>query len=289
MAEHLKEIKKAADIIKKASALIVTAGAGMGVDSGLPDFRGPQGFWRAYPPLKDKGLVLEEMSTPHWFESDPTFAWGFFGHRYNLYSTTKPHTGFDIMLKWCKKMPQGYFVFTSNVDGHFQKAGFPEDRVEECHGSINFMQSCDTDKYPEEIWPTPEDTKYKIDSDTLRLLSPLPQGPPGKNDSLARPNVLMFGDYMWIGSRTEAQSQRFYDFLESLDGTNCSLVVVEIGAGEYVPTVRFQSESLTNRYKNSTLIRINPRDWQVPRKGEDISLPMGGLQALQLIDQELDK
>ena len=99
----------------------------------------------------------------------------------------------------------------------------------------------------------------------------------------------MFGDYMWIGNRTEAQSQRFYDFLESLDGTNCSLAVVEIGAGEYVPTVRFQSESLTNRYKNSTLIRINPRDWQVPRKGEDISLPMEGLQALQLIDQELDK
>ena len=131
MAEHLKEIKKAADTIKKASALIVTAGAGMGVDSGLPDFRGPQGFWKAYPPLKDKGLVLEEMSTPHWFKSDPTFAWGFFGHRYNLYSTTEPHMGFGIMLKWCKKMPQGYFVFTSNVDGHFQKAGFSEDRVEE--------------------------------------------------------------------------------------------------------------------------------------------------------------
>ena len=46
MAEHLKEIKKAADTIKKASALIVIAGTGMGVDSGLPDFRGPQGSGR---------------------------------------------------------------------------------------------------------------------------------------------------------------------------------------------------------------------------------------------------
>ena len=142
---------------------------------------------------------------------------------------------------------------------------------------------------PKKYGPHPEDTEYKIDADTLRLMSPLPQGPPGKNDSLARPNVLMFGDFMWIGNRTDSQSQRFHCFLESLHGTNCSLVIVEIGAGEYVPTVRFQSESLTERYKNSTLIRINPRDWQIPRKGVDISLPIGGLQVLQLIDEELDK
>ena len=32
-------------------ALLVAAGAGMGVDSGLPDFRGDEGFWRAYPPF----------------------------------------------------------------------------------------------------------------------------------------------------------------------------------------------------------------------------------------------
>ena len=283
-----KEIEKAAELISKATVLIVTAGAGMGVDSGLPDFRGPQGFWRAYPPLKEKGLVLEEMSTPHWFESDPTFAWGFFGHRYNLYSSAKPHAGFDILLQWCKKMPQGYFVFTSNVDGHFQKAGFPEDKIEECHGSINFMQSCDIDKYPE-IWPTPEDAKYDVDMSNLRLTSSLPQGPPGKNDSLARPNVLMFGDYNWIEDRTEAQGKRFEDFLESLDDRNCRLVVLEIGAGEYVPTVRYKSQGLVDSFKNSALIRINPRDYKVPNADRDISLPMAGLKAIQLIEQRLNK
>lgn len=38
----------AAETLKTAGALLVTGGAGMGVDSGLPDFRGTQGFWRAY-------------------------------------------------------------------------------------------------------------------------------------------------------------------------------------------------------------------------------------------------
>ena len=40
-------IERAAQIIKSAEALLVAAGAGMGVDSGLPDFRGNEGFWKA--------------------------------------------------------------------------------------------------------------------------------------------------------------------------------------------------------------------------------------------------
>ena len=45
------KLSRAAEAINAADALLVTAGAGMGVDSGLPDFRGAQGFWRAYPVL----------------------------------------------------------------------------------------------------------------------------------------------------------------------------------------------------------------------------------------------
>ena len=47
---------KAAKAICKADAMIVTAGAGMGVDSGLPDFRGDQGFWNAYPMYERLGI-----------------------------------------------------------------------------------------------------------------------------------------------------------------------------------------------------------------------------------------
>ena len=56
------KLRQAAESIKAADALLVTAGAGMGVDSGLPDFRGTQGFWRAYPVLAKLGLSFEEMA-----------------------------------------------------------------------------------------------------------------------------------------------------------------------------------------------------------------------------------
>jgi len=114
------DLRRAAQAIHDAKALVFTSGAGMGVDSGLPDFRGPEGFWRAYPVLRDRGIKLPSMSTPHWFTDDPTFAWGFFGHRYNLYEHAHPHDGFRIILNWCRKMEEGYFAFTSNVDGHLQ-------------------------------------------------------------------------------------------------------------------------------------------------------------------------
>ena len=77
-------LKRAADAIAGAGSLFVTAGAGMGVDSGLPDFRGPEGFWRAYPVFAKLGIRFEEAANPRWFREDPALAWGFYGHRLEL-------------------------------------------------------------------------------------------------------------------------------------------------------------------------------------------------------------
>src|SRR5438874_3703737 len=91
-------IRDAADAVQNADALLIGAGAGMGVDSGLPDFRGDEGFWKAYPPFRGKSFA--SISNPIWFQSDPTQAWGFFGHRLNLYRQAVPHEGFAILRRW---------------------------------------------------------------------------------------------------------------------------------------------------------------------------------------------
>ena len=57
-----KNIKQACQTIRDADALFITAGAGMGVDSGLPDFRGNAGFWKAYPPIAKLGKSFSEIS-----------------------------------------------------------------------------------------------------------------------------------------------------------------------------------------------------------------------------------
>ncbi|MCL1859996.1 MAG: NAD-dependent deacetylase, partial [Proteobacteria bacterium] len=55
---------RCAERIARSSGLLIAAGAGMGVDSGLADFRGPEGFWRAYPPLRQARLRFEEIANP---------------------------------------------------------------------------------------------------------------------------------------------------------------------------------------------------------------------------------
>jgi NAD-dependent SIR2 family protein deacetylase len=249
----------------------------MGVDSGLPDFRGPEGFWRAYPPFEKLGLRFEELANPEWFERDPELAWGFYGHRLNLYRATAPHEGFAILRSWAEAKPHGAFVFTSNVDGHFQRAGFDAARIAECHGSLSHLQclrGCGAEAFAS------DGIQIAVDPETFRAEGELPSCP--ECGRLARPNVLMFGDWSWDGSRSEAQMGRLSAWLAGIDGP---LVVVELGAGNNVPTVRRFSESAARR-RGATLIRVNPREPELDG-ARGLSLACGAVEALRAIDERL--
>ena len=267
-------LSEAAEFAQEAEVLYIGAGAGMGVDSGLPDFRGTEGFWKAYPPIAKLKLRFEEMANPRWFAKDPVFAWGFYGHRRNLYRETTPHEGFTILRKWGDSMSNGAFVYTSNVDGHFQRAGFGKEKILECHGSINHLQ-CHSG-CGQEIWSA-ENCAVEVNESTLRASPPLPSCPScGK---LARPNVLMFGDWGWDSSRTSEQHKRQQDW--ALQHAGKRMTVIEIGAGKAIPTVRMHCETILDE-REGNLIRINLRDPETPRG--NLSLPFGGLEALQRID-----
>lgn len=271
----MENYKKAAKIIEEAEALIITAGAGMGVDSGLPDFRGNEGFWKAYPPIAKLGISFSNMANPYWFEEKPRLAWAFYGHRLNLYRNTIPHKGFLQLLELGEKKKHKYFVFTSNVDGQFQKAGFSEDRIEECHGSIHHFQCSKSCSY--DIWNA-KNEQVIIDEEVFEATGNLPVCP--KCGALARPNILMFGDGNWISNRSEEQSDRFQNHLQFLKENNIKTAIIEMGAGTAVPTVRFTSQRVA-RYLETSFIRINPREYNV--KGSGISIPCGTVEGLEKI------
>lgn len=273
------EIKRAAEAIHNSDAIFITAGAGLGVDSGLPDFRGNHGFWKAYPQIGKLGLSFMEMANPTWFETKPLMAWAFYGHRLNLYRSTVPHDGFTKLLKIAETKPQKYFVFTSNVDGQFQKAGYNPELIEECHGSIHHLQC--TTPCCQKIWSANE-TVVELDIETFTTTSPLPLCP--HCGAIARPNILMFGDWNWIHTRTEEQSQRCINWLNNLIQQKKQIVVIELGAGNAVPTVRMKSQQI-GRLPNSTLIRINPGDFIVPQGS--IGLPFGAKEGIDLILEHL--
>jgi len=250
--------------LARTDALLITAGAGMGVDSGLPDFRGHEGFWQAYPPYRALGLSFQELANPRAFRDDPALGWGFYGHRQALYAETPPHAGFGLLRDFAARLPYGAFVFTSNVDGQFVKAGFSPDRLVECHGSIHYQQ-CFT-RCTRAIRPAP--AAPSVDPTTMRARAPLPVCP--DCGGLARPNILMFGDSGWNPSRTDAQEARLEAWLDGLG--RARLVILEFGAGQAIPTVRLMGEGLMSQRQGSTLIRVNPREPEGP--GETLSLAM---------------
>jgi len=270
MRQGDEALARAAALIVDADGLLIAAGAGMGVDSGLPDFRGTSGFWRAYPPLAKLRLAFHEMASPDTFERDPRLAWGFYGHRLALYRATRPHAGFGILRAIGARMAGGGFVFTSNVDGQFQRAGYGDEAVVECHGSIHHLQCtqpcCDT------IWPA-DAFLLEVDMDTCRLVSSLPLCP--RCGALARPNILMFNDGAWFPNRSEDQYARFTRWRARVK----RLAVIELGAGVDIPSVRRMAES-----QQTPVIRINPREAAV-RDG--VSLEMGALDALRALANTL--
>jgi len=269
-------ISSAAELIAQADGLVIVAGAGMGVDSGLPDFRGDAGFWNAYPALGRAGLRFAQVASPRTFETDAELAWGFYGHRLDLYRRTSPHAGFQTLRDWGERMPQGAFVFTSNVDGHFQRAGFPEDAVHECHGSIHWLQClapCSRELRPADL------PSITIDADRCRWLGDVPTCP--DCGLPLRPNILMFGDFGWLDARYEAQRARLGPWLGRLRRP----VVVELGAGTAIPSARNFSHAVVRDF-GGRLVRINPREPQVPAP-RDVGLAMGALAGLQAIDQAI--
>ncbi len=272
-------IQQAGEAIRRADALLITAGAGMGVDSGLPDFRGDEGFWKAYPAVARLGLSFVDMANPAWFETDPHLAWAFYGHRLDLYRRTVPHDGFRKLLEWATKKTEGYFVFTSNVDGQFQQAGFSAERIVECHGSIHHFQCADD--CAGTIWEA-GDEHVIVDANIFRAADPLPRC--RHCGGMARPNILMFGDVSWIADRSHAQQGRFSQWLRELEKRSAQLTVIELGAGTAVPTVRYMSERAAKRLRGN-LIRINPREFDGPEGC--FGLAAGALEGIRQIEKAL--
>jgi NAD-dependent SIR2 family protein deacetylase len=268
-------IKNAQESIENADAILITAGAGLGVDSGLPDFRGNNGFWREYPPLKDLGLEFHDIANPKWFTKDPEMAWGFYGHRLNLYRNTQPHRGFSILKSLTEFKNDNYFIFTSNVDGQFQKAGFKDNKIMEVHGSIHYNQCCEN--CTDEIWSN-KDNKINVNNTSFLAEKPLPKC--NNCNELARPNIMMFGDWGFNEKRTFTQKTRLQSWLRENILYKKRIVIIEIGAGKNVATVRNFSDDIMSQY-NASLIRINPRDYD-GNEGT-IAIPLGAQEALEKI------
>ena len=129
-------VAAAAAALAASDAVLVVAGAGMGVDSGLPSFRGRKGWYTAGPTASFK---MEDVD----FHDDAkiTLAFGYQMSMLRAFLSKRPHAGFAALRRLLARHGAAdSFVFTSNIDSYFARAGFDAARLYESHGSFAHLQ-----------------------------------------------------------------------------------------------------------------------------------------------------
>jgi hypothetical protein len=108
-------IARAAQWIAGADAMVIAAGAGMSVDSGLPDFRGSNGIWKTLLPAGRHERDVHAFMHGRCFADNPREAWRFFGRALDACRDTAPHAGYALLRHWAAAKRHGAFVYMSYV------------------------------------------------------------------------------------------------------------------------------------------------------------------------------
>ena len=192
--------------------MLVIAGAGCSSECGLPTYRGEGGVWRDTKVLERLNVTVEHISSPSWFQKDSAQAWGVYSDKIKLYRESVPHKGYTLLREALEKLNKDFFVFSSNVDNMFVKAGFQEEKIFEAHGSFSSLQcSVPCDKH---TWKLNELPPYDKESLKVSEEKDVPSCP--RCGKVARPNVSLFNDdtESFVGTRIGEQKKRFMDWLE---------------------------------------------------------------------------
>ena len=120
--------------INKAKNIVIFTGAGISTESGIPDFRGPQGVWKTNTPIYFQDFIgSEEVRKESWKRK-------FSGQ--DIIKKAKPNIGHLAVAEIINEHESAYLI-TQNVDNLHQDAGVPDDKITEIHGNASYASCLD--------------------------------------------------------------------------------------------------------------------------------------------------
>lgn len=130
--------------VEEAQRIVVLTGAGISTDSGIPDFRGPQGVWTKDP-------AAEKMATLSHYMGDPEVRKRSWRMRLDMLAHEREPNAGHLAIVELERRAKLHALVTQNVDGLHQKAGTSPERVIEIHGTLHevMCMACD-DRAPME-------------------------------------------------------------------------------------------------------------------------------------------
>ncbi|GMH72072.1 hypothetical protein TL16_g05821 [Triparma laevis f. inornata] len=265
-------MERAAKALSKATHLLVTAGAGMGKDAGLPTFEdlNKGGGDNNYKSMCDPIKLVEEREE----------FMAFWEQMSSTYENTNSHAGYEALNRMAKNVGQAY-CYTSNVDGHFRRLDAFNDNNEknlcEIHGYAGEWRcaagmgkvECGGERLGE-TWQAWNAAAGECNCEKQDELFPCGTHKCKNCGFATRPNVLMFNDSdenVLAGIRKERE--KYQQWEAEMEASVCgsekkSLVVLELGCGVAVPSCRHEGyEVMRDVAKGGgkvTFIRVNVKD-----------------------------
>jgi len=247
--------------------VLVITGAGVSAESGIPTFRGKDGYWRNLDPAK--------LATPEAFARDPELVWEWYRERRQRICNAQPNAAHAAIAKLARHADE-FLLVTQNVDDLHARAGLPKEKMVQIHGDI-FVTRCSRCSFSDAGRggsPEPPTDRAVLQRGRLRSIAPtsendvdLPRCP--ECSALMRPGVVWFGEQLpW----NELQRVENY-----LDRGACDLVIV---AGTTATFGYIIDWALQARAPHGVLIEVNPEETplsqfatQLVREPAAIALP----------------
>ena len=168
MQQTIPGLEEAVALLTSVDALVVTTGAGMSSESGIPTFRdAPGAVWANYDPA--------DLATPEGFLRDPALVWRWYADRRAIIAGVRPHEGHRAIAA-LEALYEPFLLLTQNIDNLHRAAG--STRIIELHGNI-FRYKC-------------FDRGHKIE----RLPETAEVPPRCACGSMIRPDVVWFGELL---------------------------------------------------------------------------------------------
>ena len=193
--------------------IVFLTGAGISAESGVPTFRGTEGYWQ----VGSRNYHPQELATHAAFERMPDEVWAWYLYRRGVCRAARPNDAHLALVRCEAALRDRFLLVTQNVDGLHRRAGNSAERTYEVHGNTDYLRCADEHPLvrpiPEEIpvdWPK----SRKLDAHELALLR-CPS-----HQRLPRPHVLWFD---------ESYDEPLFRFESSLAAASTAAMMVVVG------------------------------------------------------------
>jgi NAD-dependent deacetylase len=223
--------------------VLALTGAGISAESGVPTFRGPEGYWtigaREYQP--------EALATRAAFDEMPDAIWAWYLYRRGVCRAAAPNAGHDALVALERALGDDALVVTQNVDGLHRRAGTSDARLYEIHGRIDLMRcadDCALDRWPipagvDVTWP-----RDRALGDVERALLRCP-----RCGARARPHVLWFD---------ESYDEPRFRFDSSLEAAARAALLVVVGTSGATTLPNHVVNAVAERGAGVVVLNVDP-------------------------------